>query len=102
MRGQNIQHFFTIVHATAGWNDVAEYNFLAFIVQLVVVEKAASFARLENGPAGEAARHLRYILLRITAVHAERVQLHQLAAVVFIQAALHFPVFVVGIQVRPD
>src|SRR5437879_13888480 len=43
---------------------------------------------LPNGPAGEAARHFDDVLLRISAIDAERMKLHQLAAVIFVQAAL--------------
>ena len=38
-------------------------------------------------PSGEDAGNLGDIFLRVAAIHAERVQLHQLAAVVFVQAA---------------
>ena len=41
-----------------------------------------------NGPAGQNFRELLNILLRVPAVHAQRVQLEQLARVVFIQPTL--------------
>ena len=40
----------------------------------------AAAARLIDGPSREDARHFLHVLLRVAAVHAERVQLHQLAA----------------------
>ena len=46
--------------------------------------------RLPDRPAGEGARDFDHVLLRVSAIHAERVQLHQLAAVIFVQAALLF------------
>ena len=49
--------------------------------------KSASALRLADGPAGEAAGHFGDIFLGVAAVHAERVQFHQLAPVVLIQAA---------------
>ena len=52
---------------------------------LVEFEIAAA-PRIANGPAGEAAGHFGYVLLGVSAIDAEGVQFHQLAAVVFIQA----------------
>ena len=46
-------------------------------------ERAAEIAAVD-GPAGERARDLDHVLLRIAAVDAERVQLHQLARVVLV------------------
>ena len=43
-------------------------------------------ARLEDGPTGKAARDFLHIFLRVTTIDAERVQLHQLARVVFVDA----------------
>ena len=45
-------------------------------------------ARSTDGPAGENLRELLHVLLRVAAVDAERVQLEQLARVVFVQPAL--------------
>ncbi len=84
MHGQNIEHLLAVLHAPAGRNHMAQHHLLAFVVQLVVVEESAAAPRLQDGPAGEAARHFGDVLLRVAAVHAERVQLHQLAAIVFI------------------
>ena len=51
-----------------------------------VEAEAAALPRLLDRPAGERARDLGDVLLRVAAVDAERVQLHQLAAVVLVQA----------------
>src|SRR2546430_17680839 len=40
-----------------------------------------------DGPTGEGARHLDHVLLRVAAIHAHGVQLEQLAAEVFVDAA---------------
>src|SRR5947208_7191988 len=45
---------------------------------------------LINRPSREAARHFRDVFLRVTAVDAKRVQLHQFASVVLVQPALVF------------
>ena len=49
--------------------------------------EAAALPRVVDRPAGERARHFGDVLLRVAAVDAERVQLHQLAAVVLVQPA---------------
>ena len=43
--------------------------------------------RREDRPARETARNFLHVLLRVTAINAERVQFHQFARVVFIDAA---------------
>src|SRR5688572_28249037 len=45
-------------------------------------------ARIGDRPTGERSSHFNNILLRISAVDAERVQFHQLACVVFVQPAI--------------
>ena len=44
-------------------------------------------ARSNDGPTREAARDFLHVLLRVTAVDAEGMQLHQLACVIFVDAA---------------
>src|SRR5205085_88536 len=58
----------------------------AVLSGVVSVDAAAS--RLVDSPACECARDLLHVLLRVAAVNAQRVQLHQLARVVFVDAAL--------------
>ena len=67
---------------------VPEHDLLLAIVNPRLEPEAASLARTDDGPAGEGAGDVDHVLLRVAAVHAERVQLHQLAAVVFVEAAL--------------
>src|SRR6476646_10943634 len=57
------------------------------IVQSLVKLEFWILPRPLDGPPGKAPRHLRHILLRVTAINTERVQLHQLASVIFIQPA---------------
>ena len=51
--------------------------------------KPPPMPRVVNRPARERARHFGDVLLRVAAVDAERVQLHQLAAVVLVQPLRH-------------
>ena len=49
-------------------------------------QERAALARPIDRPPGEGTRHFGDVLLRVAAVHAERVQLHQLARVVLVEA----------------
>src|SRR5207244_1491353 len=78
---------FAIFHPAARWDLRAEDDFLAIIVHERSVVEIAALTRLANRPARKAARHFRHILLCVAAIHAECVQFHNFAAIVFVQAA---------------
>src|SRR5439155_24602128 len=80
------EHFLAIFLAAAGLDRVAQHVLFTVVVHPRIEAVAAALTRLRDGPARKAARHFDDVLLRVAAVHAERVQLHQLAAVVFVQA----------------
>ena len=85
---QHLEHFFAVLHP-AGINLVAQHHLrLSDRASRSSNQNSRIAPRLCDGPAGEAARHFDHVLLRVAAVDAERVQLHQLAAVIFVQAAL--------------
>src|SRR5205085_759422 len=101
VRDEYVQDLLAVLHASAARNLLAEHNLLAVVVEarreeegagaavlsgVVAVDAAA--ARLVDSPAGERARNLLHVLLRVAAVNAQRVQLHQLACVVLVDAAL--------------
>ena len=68
--------------------DLAAQNiFVAGLVGAFIEVEAAAQLRLFNTPPGQDLGQFGYIFLRVTAVHAERVQLHDFARVIFIQAA---------------
>src|SRR5262249_60526355 len=69
----------------ARFDHVAEHDFLAGIVEARIEPEAAAKPRVLDRPPREGARDLGHVLLRVAAVHAERVQLHQLAAVVLVE-----------------
>ena len=87
MAGHEIEHLFAVADAAAGRNPDAEHGLFAVIVDAAVEDELAAALRLQNGPAGEAARGFGNVLLRVAAIHAEGVQFQQFAAVVFVQAA---------------
>ena len=86
MPRQDVEDLFAVAFAAAGFDDVAEHDLLAGIVQARIEAEAAAEPRRLNRPAGERARDLGDVLLRVAAVDAERVELHQLAPVVLVQA----------------
>ena len=88
MVGQNVEHLQPVAHAAAGGNSDAEHMLFAFVVDLVVEFKPAAAVWFANGPAGEAAGDFGYVLLGVAAIDAQRMQFHQLAAVVLIQALI--------------
>src|SRR5207253_7071356 len=88
MRCQNVQHAFAVRDAAAGQNFVTEHDFLTVIMQSRPIEKETLLVWLLNGPATEATRDFLYVLLCVSAVDAERVQLHQLARIIFVEAAV--------------
>ena len=72
-----------------------EHDLVAGLVHCVRSKmEAAALSRLLERPAGKDAGDFGDVLLRVAAVHAEGVQLHQFAAIVFVEsAALAFGLF---------
>src|SRR6266567_8431676 len=85
---QNVEHTFAIPNASARKKLVAEHSLLAVIVQTGTVQEQSFLVWFLNGPAGETARNFLHVLLRVSAIHAHRVQLHQFARVIFVEAAV--------------
>src|SRR5262249_16421168 len=69
----------------------AQDDLLAFVVNAIVVNEIAPEVGGLDSPASETARDFGHIVLRISAIHAKSMQLHQLTSVVFIQTASLFP-----------
>src|SRR5262245_19227057 len=105
MMSKDVEHFKSVVD-TARRDLVPQDDLLAVVMRARVEEEGARRspcgfatqrvhrpaiccppARLKDGPAGETARDFLHVLLSVTTVDAESVQLHQLASVVFVYAA---------------
>ena len=89
VHGQDVERHLAFAHAEL-CHFVAEPGLVALIVAPFVKREgliAAHQGALLIGPAGEHARQFRHVFLAVAAVHAQRVQFHQLARVVFIQPA---------------
>ena len=100
MRGQNVEHALAVRNATARQDLVTENDFFAIVVQAGPVKKQSLFIRLLNRPSGKAARDFLNIFLRVAAVNAHRVQLHQLARVILVDATVDSRRLVFGCRVR--
>src|SRR5215204_5133514 len=103
MMGQDIEHSQSIFNAATGGDLLAQHYFFAVIVRAGIEEEragvspsgfahqcvhgSATAAWLKDGPTGEATRYFLHVFLYIAAVNAERMQFHQLARVVFVNAA---------------
>ena len=83
---QNFEHLQPVAHAAARGNGDAEHVLLAFVVHPLVEFEIRRPLRFADRPSGKAARDFSDVLLRVAAIDAQRVQFHQLAAVVLIQA----------------
>src|SRR5579862_776984 len=85
--GQNVEDLDPVFHAMPGANLAPEHAFFAEIVHGRSKDKFATHPRPVNGPPREAARYFNNIFLGITSIHAQGVEFHHFASVVFIQAA---------------
>jgi hypothetical protein len=68
----------------------AEDFFRAGFVAVGIEGEVAADEGTIDGPAGEHARDLRYVGLRVAAVDAEGVEFHQLAGVIFVEAFMDY------------
>src|SRR6185312_1096333 len=62
--------------------------FIAGLVQAFVKLEVAALLRLLHGPASEDLGYFSHISLGVAAINAKRLQLHQLARIVFVESAL--------------
>ncbi len=83
---QQVQHFQSFLLAVLLYA-MSEDDLVAGLVHARLEAEVAAFYRLLDCPPGEYLGHFGDVFLRVAAVDAERVQFHQLAAVVFVQAA---------------
>src|SRR5439155_15636030 len=77
-----------VVAPAAGLDLVSEHDLRSGIVHPRLEPESAALPRIRDRPARETPRDVDDVVLRVAAVDAERVQLHQLAAVVLVESAL--------------
>src|SRR6266513_1884609 len=83
---QNVEHVLGVLHPASRGKLVAEDDFLARVVHLRTENKTTTLSGRLDRPAGEGTRDVDHILLRVSAIYAERVELEQLTPVVLVQA----------------
>src|SRR6266513_3148576 len=83
---QNVEHVLGLLHPASRGKLVAEDDFLARVVHLRTENKTTTLSGRLDRPAGEGTRDVDHILLRVSAIDPERVELEQLTPVVLIQA----------------
>src|SRR5438093_3939820 len=100
---ENVEHHQSVFNSATCWNLMTQDSLLAVVMSERSKDKGtrgvttfsahdrhcggAATPRLENGPAREAAGNFLHILLGVAAINPKRMQLHQFAGVVFIDAA---------------
>src|SRR5205085_12091977 len=85
---QYVDHAQGVADAAARGDGDAEYRLATAVMHPRAEDEAAALIGPVNRPAGEAARDLLNVLLRVATLDAQRVQLHQLARVVLVDVAL--------------
>jgi len=83
--GENLEQPYSFI-LTITLELLAQDDLVALVVGPVVVGESGAALRPLDAPAGEDARDVDDVLLRVAAIDAERVQLEQLACVVFVDA----------------
>ena len=86
MCSQQVEQPFTFRDALARRELLTEHGLRAGVMQNRIEAERGRFIRTFHRPAGEYTRGLCHILLTVSTVDAQRVQLHQLAGVVLVQA----------------
>src|SRR5262245_38661088 len=82
---KNVDDIQPILLTTAGGKRMAEYDFFFPIVPSGIELKFGVLERIIDRPTGKSPRHRNNVLLGVTPVYSERVQLHQLTPIVFIE-----------------
>src|SRR5712671_2727224 len=82
---ENVEHIFRIFFSAAGREPVAEDDFVAGVMDLGTEDESAALCGRFNRPPGERARDVNDVLLRVSTIDAERVELEQLASVILVQ-----------------
>src|ERR1700737_4877323 len=87
---QDVEHPLAFLNTAAGRKPDAQNALCSDVVHGRTEDESSG--SLIDGPSGEEAGQLRDVLLGVAAIDAEGVELHDLAGVVFVEAALAGPV----------
>ena len=84
MTREDIDNVQAVLLGAARWKDMTENDLFLPIVSGGIELKLGVFVRVIDRPAGKRPRDCNDVLLRVTSIHAQRVQFHQLARVVLV------------------
>src|SRR5206468_10260444 len=87
--GEQLEEAYPFVSAVAGGEGHAHHDFLTVVVGPVVELEVPALLGPPYAPAGENSRDVDHVLLSVGTVHAECVQLEQLASVILVDALRH-------------
>src|SRR6185437_8331373 len=82
---QDVEHLLAVLDAAARPEGVAQEHLHAGIVHGGTKDEGAALVGSVNAPAGEGTCRRDDVALRVAAVHANGVELHELAAVIFVE-----------------
>src|SRR6266567_7311371 len=85
--GKNVQYLFAFIFSFR-LNVMSQHKLGTGLVHARLVAEPQTFERFFDGPTSKYLGNPGDVALRVAAVHAEGVQLQQLAAVVFVQSAV--------------
>src|SRR4051812_17699309 len=84
MMREDVDHIESILFATAGWKRVAQNQLFLTVVSRRIEVVFGILGEIEYRPAGESARDIGNILLRISTIDANGMEFHEFAAIVFV------------------
>ena len=87
MTREDVEHLFAVLDPAAGGQRMAQHHLRVRVVLVAAKDECHWLVRPVDRPSGQRTRDFLHVLLRIAAVHPERVELHQLARVVLVQPA---------------
>src|SRR5262245_33148966 len=85
MRGDRVEERVEIALAASRRDAPAQDDLRTVVVARGIERDRAGRALLAHDPTGQATRGLHHVVLRVAAMHAERVQLEELARVVLVR-----------------
>ena len=87
VRGEDIEYTLAVLLAAATVDPMPQDHLLAVIMNPRLELEASALPGHFNRPTGECAGYVLHVLLGVAAVHAERMQFHELAGVIFVEPA---------------
>src|SRR3954468_465184 len=88
MMSENVDDLLSVFNSSSGSNPIAKNNLLTPVVHHHTEYEAGILPRSIDGPARQSARDFLNVFLCVPTINSKRVQFHQLAAIVLVDAIL--------------